>query len=146
MADRTKPANPYIASRIPDDGKGTCAARSYPALRAQAQGWAAGSPAVPLLCGDKAGTSPLLCGDKPPAVRGQAPCCAGTSPLLCGDEHRAGAMKNEWGSESVTPPPFFCCVKRKFRRSRPSQRRDRGILGYKVSYSALIEFLIPNTM
>jgi hypothetical protein len=41
---------------------------------------------VPLLCGDKAGTSPLLCGDKPPAVRGQAPCCAGTSPLLCGDK------------------------------------------------------------
>jgi hypothetical protein len=36
---------------------------------------------------------PLLCGDKPPAVRGQAPCCAGTSPLLCGDERRAGAMK-----------------------------------------------------
>jgi hypothetical protein len=29
-----------------------------------AKGRAAGSPGVPLLCGDKAGTSPLLCGDK----------------------------------------------------------------------------------
>jgi hypothetical protein len=44
---------------------------------------------VPLLCGHKRGVGwpvPLLCGDKPPAARGQAPCCAGTSPLLRGDK------------------------------------------------------------
>jgi hypothetical protein len=61
---------------------------------------------VPLLCGDKAGTSPLLCGDKPPAVRGQAPCCAGTSPLLCGDKPLWVWHIHKWG------------------RSRPSPRRD----------------------
>jgi hypothetical protein len=40
---------------------------------------------VPLLGGDKRRVGrlvPLLCGDKPPAVRGQAPCCAGTSAAL----------------------------------------------------------------
>jgi hypothetical protein len=50
---------------------------------------------VTLLCGDKRRAwrlVPLLCGHKPPAVRGQAPCCAGTSPLLCGDKRRVGQL------------------------------------------------------
>jgi hypothetical protein len=47
-------------------------------------------------------TSPLLRGDKPPAARGQAPCCAGTSPLLRGDKPPAARGRAPRGNDELT--------------------------------------------